>query len=42
MALYTVARLCGPEIAAETADYMQYDWRHREIDGSAIVHAEAA
>ncbi len=27
MALYVVARLLGDEVARETADYMEYDWR---------------
>lgn len=38
-ALYTVAELHGQELAIETATYMEYDWRHRVADGSAIVKA---
>ncbi|WP_309630318.1 DJ-1/PfpI family protein [Brevundimonas sp.] len=35
--LYLVARLSGAAVAAETARYMHYDWRHRCVDGEAIV-----
>ena len=35
--LYLIARLSGVEVAAETARYMHYDWRHRCVDGEAIV-----
>ncbi len=37
MALYAVAKLCGRELADETADYMHYDWRYREPDGTTII-----
>jgi transcriptional regulator GlxA family with amidase domain len=36
-ALYLVADLHGLEQAAETAVYMEYDWRHRLEDGSSVV-----
>ncbi|CAN5313347.1 DJ-1/PfpI family protein [soil metagenome] len=36
-ALYLVSRLSGPAVAAETARYMQYDWRCRCLDGETIV-----
>ena len=35
--LYLVARFCGHDVAAETARYMNYDWRHRVADGVHIV-----
>lgn len=37
MALYAVARLCGADVAAESAGYMHHEWRHREPDGETIV-----
>jgi len=36
-ALHIVADLHGPEQAAETATYMEYDWRYRTVDGEAVV-----
>jgi transcriptional regulator GlxA family with amidase domain len=36
-ALYLVAELHGLDQAAETAAYMEYDWRHRVEDGSSVV-----
>lgn len=38
--LYLVARLSGLAVAAETARYMQYDWRHRCVDGENIVRPD--
>lgn len=42
MALYMVSRICGSETAAETAEFMQYDWRYRDVDGNSIVQQVAA
>lgn len=39
-ALYVVARLVGDAAAAETARYMQYDWRHRVVDGRHVVKTD--
>lgn len=36
-ALYLVSRLSGADVASETARYMQYEWRHRCVDGVNIV-----
>jgi transcriptional regulator GlxA family with amidase domain len=36
-ALYIVSRLLGPELAAQTAHYMQYEWTCREVDGQRVV-----
>ena len=36
-ALYLVARIAGYDVADQTARYMQYDWRHRVVDGVHIV-----
>lgn len=36
-ALHVVADLCGVEQAGETAAYMEYDWRFRAVDGTAVV-----
>ncbi len=36
-ALYMVAELHGLEQASETAAHMEYDWRHRVVDGSSVV-----
>jgi len=33
-ALHLVSRLAGPEVAIETARYVQYDWRHPQADGA--------
>ena len=41
-ALYLVSRLSGMPVAAETARYMQYDWRHRSVDGEDIVRPGSA
>lgn len=35
--LYVAARFTSPREAQETADYMHYDWQHREPDGVTIV-----
>jgi transcriptional regulator GlxA family with amidase domain len=35
--LYIVARLFGQPSAAETARYMQYDWKYRSADGKLVV-----
>lgn len=35
--LYLVGRLTDLETATATAEYMQYDWRHRVADGNEIV-----
>jgi len=40
-ALHLVSVLHGAEQAAETAAYMEYDWRYREVDGSSVVCAVA-
>lgn len=42
MALYMISRICDMETAAETAKFMQYDWRYREVDGNSIVRQMAA
>ena len=39
MSLYVVAQLCGMTLAASAAEYMHYDWRHREPDGRAVISA---
>jgi transcriptional regulator GlxA family with amidase domain len=39
-ALYIVSRLLGPEIAEQTARYMQYEWTCREVDGRRVVKTE--
>jgi transcriptional regulator GlxA family with amidase domain len=36
-ALYIIARLFGQPSAAETANYMQYDWNYRSVDGKSVV-----
>lgn len=36
-ALYTVAKHHGQALAAATADYMEYDWIHRAVDGHHVV-----
>jgi transcriptional regulator GlxA family with amidase domain len=36
-ALHLVADLHGIDQAAETAAYMEYDWRFRTVDGTAVV-----
>ena len=41
-ALHVVADLHGVDQAAETAAYMEYDWRHRTVDGTAVVKAQRA
>ena len=41
-ALHLVAELHGVEQAAETAAYMEYDWRHRTVDGTSVVKAQRA
>lgn len=41
-ALHLVADLHGVDQAAETAAYMEYDWRHRTVDGTAVVKAQRA
>ena len=41
-ALYLVARFCGEAIAAETARYMHYDWRHRVADDGRRVRPGSA
>jgi transcriptional regulator GlxA family with amidase domain len=38
-ALHIVGDLCGVAQAAETATYMEYDWRYRAVDGTAVVRA---
>lgn len=40
-ALHLVAALHGIEQAAETAAYMEYDWRYRELDGTSVVRQVA-
>ncbi len=40
-ALHLVAELHGTDQAIETAAYMEYDWRHRRVDGTAVVKAGA-
>ena len=40
-ALYIVADLHGIDQALETADYMEYDWRYRSVDGSSVVRRAA-
>ena len=40
--LYAVARQHGEAVAAATADYMEYDWHHRRVDGDRIVRTMAA
>ena len=42
MALYMISRICDLETAAETAKFMQYDWRYREVDGNSIIQQMAA
>lgn len=37
--LYLVSKLTSPDLAADTADYMQYDWSHRTPDGRAVIDA---
>lgn len=37
--LYLVARIFGTEVAAKTAQYMEYDWRYASVDGVAIIDA---
>lgn len=37
--LYLVARLFGIDVAVQTAQYMEYDWQYREIDGNAVIEA---
>lgn len=39
-ALYVVARLLGPSSAAKTAQYMQYDWSYRTVDGKSVVKTD--
>lgn len=41
MSLYVVGTLCGADVAAATADHMQYDWRHREPDGAEVIRTAA-
>ena len=41
-ALHLVADLHGVEQAAETAAYMEYDWRFRAVDGTSVVKAQRA
>jgi len=36
-ALHIVADLHGLAQAVETATYMEYDWRHRSVDGTSVV-----
>lgn len=38
-ALYVVADLHGLKSASETAIHMEYDWRHRTVDGISIVRS---
>jgi len=40
--LYAVAREHGEAVAAATADYMEYDWQFRRVDGRRIVRPLAA
>ena len=40
--LYAVARQHGEAVAAATANYMEYDWHHRRVDGERIVRTMAA
>ncbi|MEA3053914.1 MAG: hypothetical protein QOG72_2817 [Sphingomonadales bacterium] len=40
-ALYIVSRLLGPDMAEQTARYMQYEWTCREVDGRKVVRVEA-
>jgi transcriptional regulator GlxA family with amidase domain len=40
-ALHLVAMLHGAGQAAETAAYMEYDWRYREVDGTSVVRTVA-
>ncbi len=42
MALYMISQICGLETAAETAQFMQYDWRYRDVDGNSIIRQMAA
>ena len=39
-ALHIVSRLLGPDAAAQTARYMQYEWTCREVDGRKVVRVE--
>lgn len=39
--LYVVARQHGDAVAEATADYMEYDWTHRQADGHRVVRAPA-
>ena len=38
-ALYLVGELHGQDEAAETATYMEYDWRHRNVDSRSILRS---
>lgn len=42
MALYLVSKICGLEVAVGTSEFMQYDWRYRQADGSSIIASVAA
>ena len=35
--LYVLARQHGDAVAGATADYMEYDWIHRQVDGQRVV-----